>query len=384
MQIRIHNGISEVAAEDWNTLVGAGSPFTRHEFLHALEAGGAVGPGSGWQPRHITAWKGDRLLGALPLYLKHDSFGEFVFDWSWAHAWQQAGMAYYPKLVTAIPFSPVPGRRFLLHAEMAPAAGQEALTAAALDVLAQTGASTWHILFPEQSEAEWLQRRGFLVRQDTQFHWHDAGYTDFEDYLSRFTSAKRKKVRRERRRVREAGIHFRHGGGNDFDDAEWRAIYRFYAITYLERGRQPYLPEAVFENLRRSMPEQLVVVLALHAGEPVAAALCLRDETTLYGRHWGALADYHSLHFETCYYQGIEYCLANGLKRFEPGTQGEHKVSRGFAPVATHSAHWIPEPAFRAAVADFLHRETPLVREYRQEMRRHLPFRCDRGSGPAP
>lgn len=379
MELHLQNlsSLQRIDAAQWNALAG-GYPFLRHEFLVALERSGSVGGRTAWHSSHLLVTDGDqRLLGALPLYIKHDSRGEFVFDWSWADAYERAGRPYYPKLVSAVPFTPATGPRLLLSAAADTEAVADRLLGGALELADQLGASSCHVLFPHDREQAWLTRRGFLTRKSCQFHWHNRGYQSFEDFLSRFSSAKRKKARRERRRIAEAAVTFEHLRGDEPGAADWDAIFEFYTRTFLRRGRPPYLNRDFFEEIARTMPENLVIVLARHRGRPIATAICFRSSDTLYGRYWGSLADFHSLHFEACYYQGIDYCIREGLATFEPGTQGEHKISRGFTPTATWSSHWLRDADFRDAVADFVSREAAYVDAYMLELNEHIPYRQD-------
>jgi predicted N-acyltransferase len=382
-----HESLASVAPRDWNALA-PGNPFLRHEFLRALETSGCVGPGTAWLPAHLVVRAGEKLVGAAPLYLKHDSRGEFVFDWGWAEAYQRFGQPYYPKLVAAVPFTPATGERLLVAPGQDRTALRAALTAAARALADELDASSLHVLFPTDTERAALEGEGFLARKSCQFHWHNDGYADFEEFLGRFNAEKRKKARRERRRIAEAGITFAQLRGDELATAEWDAVYGFYAHTFERRGREPYLNRKFFDTIAVTMPENLRVVLARQAGAPIAAAICFASDTTLYGRYWGSLADFHSLHFETCYYQGIEYCIRERLQLFEPGTQGEHKLSRGFTPQATWSCHWLRDARFHAAVADFLERETPYVDAYMNELDEHVPYRRDalprQGSGGGP
>ena len=375
-QLSSINAVDSVA---WNALA-AGEPFLRHEFMAAMEASGSIGAGTAWQPCHLAlSDNADRLVGALPLYLKHDSRGEFVFDWSWADAYERAGFNYYPKLVCSVPFTPATGRRLLIAdvaSRDADAIGQQLLQAA-LDFARDSGSSSLHILFPENRERASLARAGLLERKGCQFHWTNDGYQSFDDFLSRFSSAKRKKARRERRRIREAGIEFEHLDGREPSASDWDSIYQFYSHTFHRRGRDPYLNREFFDLVAHTIPENLVIILARFQTQPIATAICFRSDDTLYGRYWGSLADFHSLHFEACYYQGIEYCIREGLQHFEPGTQGEHKISRGFMPTPTWSYHWLSEPGFQAAISDFLVRETSHVDTYMGELNERGPYRDD-------
>jgi hypothetical protein len=359
----------------WNRLA-ADSPFLRYEFLRALEDTGCVGAGTAWHPVHLLALDTDgELQGALPLYLKHDSRGEFVFDWSWADAYERAGLDYYPKLVCAVPFTPATGARVLIEPGGNGAAIAATLIEGALESTSALGASSLHVLFPSDEQRPLFAEEGLLTRKSCQFHWRNDGYASFDDFLGRFSSAKRKKARRERRRIREAGIVFERLNGAELSVRDWDAVFEFYARTFLRRGRAPYLNRAFFDQITATMPEALVVMLARYQGDPIATAICFRGADTLYGRYWGSLADFHSLHFEACYYQGIEYCIEHGLQRFEPGTQGEHKISRGFSPTATWSCHWLSEPAFYEAVEEFVAREALHVDAYMQHLEEHLPYR---------
>ena len=384
LRVRQHDSILDIDPAAWNPLA-ADSPFLRHEFLSALENTGCVGPKTAWHPAYLTASDDSgRLAGALPLYVKYDSRGEFVFDWSWAAAYEQAGLAYYPKLVSAVPFTPATGRRLLVGADsdFGPVAAE--LLVAARTIGAEIRASSLHVLFPTKAERRFLGDEGLMSRKGCQFHWHNDGYASFDDFLRRFTSMKRKKVRRERRRIAEADVAFEHLRGDEPGSADWDAIYDYYAHTFLRRGRAPYLNREFFAEIARTMPESLVIILARYGGRPIATAICFRSHDTLYGRYWGSLADFHSLHFEACYYQGIDYCIREGLNLFEPGTQGEHKLSRGFSPTATWSSHWIANPGFARAIERFLDREHDHVNAYMRELATHTPYRKDQPEpGPA-
>lgn len=374
LELQRVDSLEGIAPSDWNAL-SDGNPFLRHEFLVALERTGCVGPGSGWEPAYVTARSAGRLVGAMPLYVKYDSRGEFVFDWSWADAYEHAGRRYYPKLVASIPFTPATGRRLLVAPDQPMREIEAALLRAAEDIRRELDASSLHGLFPTEAEGEAFAAAGYLPRKSCQFHWHNRGYADFDAFLATFSSEKRKKARRERRRVAEAGIRFEHAQGDELSTEDWDAVYEFHARTFLLRGRAPYLNREFFAEVARTMPENLVVIVARHERMPIAAAICFRGGGALYGRYWGSLADFHSLHFETCYYQGIEYCIREGLEKFEPGTQGEHKISRGFSPTATWSWHHLADPAFRRAVQHFLTRETMQVDAYMDYLADHVPYR---------
>lgn len=359
----------------WNALA-RDNPFLKHEFLIALERSGCVGGRTGWQPTHLLVEDAaGSLLGALPLYLKYDSRGEFVFDWGWADAYERSGRAYYPKLVSSVPFTPATGARVLVAPGADESAVAKCLLGAARELAAQLGASSLHVLFPVDAQRPLFERAGLVARKSCQFHWHNRGYASFDEFLSTFASAKRKKARRERRRIEEAQIGFEHLAGDEPTRAEWDAIYEFHASTFRRRGRHPYLNRTFFDEIAKTMPEHLLIVLARHRGAPIATAICFHGGGTLYGRYWGSLADFHSLHFEACYYQGIEFCIRAGLERFEPGTQGEHKISRGFTPAATWSYHWLTDPVFHEAVADFVEREAAHVDAYMTTLNDHVPYR---------
>lgn len=373
MRIETHDSIDNISASDWNRLAGP-QPFLQHEFLAALEHSGCVSEASGWQPQHLACTdKSGKLIGALPLYLKSHSWGEYVFDWAWAEAYQRAGQHYYPKLVSAVPFTPVSGSRLLLDAAQAHEAAS-LLIEHTVTVARQHRASSVHCLFPAEAELTSWDKFDFLRRMDCQFHWHNRGYTDFNSFLGTLSADKRKKIHRERRRVAEAGLQHRIYSGRELDDARLDELYRFYSATYAKRGQHTYLNRTFFSEIAERMPDSLVVIFAFHGKRPVACAICFRDAHTLYGRHWGCEQEYHSLHFETCYYQGIDYCIREGLKYFNPGTQGEHKLARGFEPTATWSVHYLDNPVFRQAINDFLQRETRMLQAYLRDARKHLPF----------
>jgi len=375
LRTRTLASIADAPAAQWNALDLQGRPFLRHEFLLALEHSGSATAATGWEAAHIVAESDGRLAGAVPLYLKPHSWGEFVFDFAWARAYEQHGLSYYPKLVAASPFTPASGPCFLLAAGPEQAQVREALLDAVRRLQQERGASSFHALFVTEEERAWLAGRGLLSRLDCQFHWQNRGYAGFDDFLESFTAVKRKKVRRERRRVAEAGVRFRELHGDDLDETLLDTVYTLHARTFAERGNPPYLTAGFFREIARTMPKTLMVKLALLRGEPVACAIFLRGEDTLYGRYWGATGEHHSLHFEACYHQGIDYCIRKGLARFEPGTQGEHKLARGFTPEPVWSMHELAHPAFHGAVAAYLDRERLHVRAYMDAVRDHVPFR---------
>jgi predicted N-acyltransferase len=373
MQIRELRTIDDVPAAEWNALQGAQCPFLRHEFLAALEHSGCVGRDTGWQPAHLTMHENGRLRAAAPVYRKTHSWGEFVFDFGWAQAYARHGLSYYPKLLCAVPFSPINSRRLLVAAD----AG-EALPGLLIDALAQRCAeqklSSAHATFIDATERAAFQTRGWLLRSDVQFHWHNAGYRDFEHYLADFRADKRKQMRRERRRIAEEGLAIHTLRGTQLSDELLTFVYRTHARTFHAHGHEPYLNLAFFREITRTLGDALMIKLARHGETTVAVAVFFVGPDALYGRYWGSSGDFHSLHFELCYHQGIEFCIENGLARFEPGTQGEHKIARGFAPSHTWSAHHIADSRFREAIAEFVQQEGASVDAYAHSAGEHVPF----------
>jgi predicted N-acyltransferase len=367
--------IADIDAPSWNALAGASQPFLRHEFLLALEESGCTAARNGWAPEHLLLKDADgRAVGAMPLFRKKHSRGEFVFDFSWANAYAQHGLNYYPKLLSAVPFTPVRGPRLLVGPAADAAATGSALIKAAEERARSERLSSWHVLFPSDRDLDGLNRADLILRRDCQFHWHNQGYASFDAFLATFTAEKRKKAKRERRRVAEAGIDFDTRLGGEMDDALWDIVYGFYADTFYRHGHDPYLNLDFFKRIAASMPNELMLKVARHGSQPIAVAIFFVGEDALFGRYWGAGGNYHSLHFETCYYQGIEYCIEHKLQRFEPGTQGEHKVPRGFVPTLMNSAHYICDPRFAAAIRDFAAREARGVNHYAAEVNEHLPY----------
>jgi uncharacterized protein len=372
---RLLESITDVGAAEWNALAGPAQPFLRHEFLLSLEESGCTTPRTGWAPRHaILEDKEGRLKAALPLYRKGHSRGEFVFDFAWANAYAQYGIKYYPKLVSAVPFTPVSGPRLLVNPGIEAQSLREALIRVATDYARSQGLSSWHVLFPSGGDLGALTGAGLIERRDCQFHWFNRGYASFDDFLATFTAEKRKKAKRERRRVAEAGIDFDTRLGGEMTDSLWRTVYEFYADTFYRHGHEPYLNLQFFKLVSARMPERLMLKIARQGKTPIALAIFFVGEDALYGRYWGAGGNYHSLHFETCYYQGIEYCIEHRLGSFEPGTQGEHKVPRGFVPTMTSSAHYITDERFAAAIRDFAAREARGVDHYAAAVNEHVPY----------
>ena len=374
-RLRIIERIADVDTAAWNALGAAPYPFLRHEFLSALEAEDCLGERFGWLPRHLTLWDADaRLIGAAPLYLKFNSYGEFVFDWAWADAYQRNGLRYYPKLVSASPYTPATGPKLLAHPD-APANTRRMLMAAGLELAQQMEVSSLHWLFTTPEETTELESLGLLPRIGCQFHWHNHRYADFDAFLATLTSAKRKNIRKERKRVSEAGIRFRLLDGKGASEQDWAIFHALYESTFQRRGGIPTLSLGFFRSIAESMPAQVLLVMALHENRPVAAAFCLVGADTLYGRHWGCSEHFDKLHFEACYYQGLDFCIRQGLARFEPGAQGEHKIARGFLPTQTLSAHWLADERFSAAIAQHLRLERAGMHDYIQEMNDRSPYR---------
>ncbi|MFI4890866.1 MAG: GNAT family N-acetyltransferase [Steroidobacterales bacterium] len=372
---RFLDSIAAIDAAAWNRLAGSSQPFLRHEFLLALEESGCAGPRRGWTPRHLVLEDAaGRVIGAMPLYQKSHSRGEFVFDFAWANAYAQHGLAYYPKLLSAIPFTPVGGARLLVAADAEQEATGAALIAAAAGFARAHGLSSWHVLFAQDRDAAQLRAAGLIERRDCQFHWFNRDYESFDAFLATFTAEKRKKARRERRRVAEAGIGFETRFAGEVDDQLWQTLYEFYADTFHRHGHEPYVNLDFFKRVGACMPDQMMLKIARLKKEPIAVAIFFVGEDALFGRYWGTSGNYHSLHFETCYYQGIEFCIERKLGRFEPGTQGEHKVPRGFVPTITRSAHDIVDPRFAAAIRDFAVREARGVDQYAAAIGEHVPY----------
>ncbi|MBT8066708.1 MAG: GNAT family N-acetyltransferase [Gammaproteobacteria bacterium] len=374
MEVTVHASIADIAADDWNRLVGNDYPFLHHEFLQLAEQTRCVSPEQGWSPRHLTIGRRGELRAAMPLYEKSHSWGEFVFDWAWANAYEQAGLAYYPKLTSAAPFTPAPSRRLLL-ADAEDTEAAMALIAAAVQLAIKSEYSSVHFLFPTPEEIPLFEAAGLLIRKDCQFHWRNRDYSSFDDFLATFTASKRKKAKRDRRRAEENGIRFRHLKGDQLDDELWSVVYALISRTFMRRGSLPYFNEEFFRSVSRQLPENLLVVLAEKDDKTVAAAVFFESEQVLYGRYWGSDGHYDALHFETCYYQGIDYCIANKKQIFEPGTQGEHKISRGFSPETTWSAHWLAHPEFADAISRYLDEEARHVDRYMDAVDSRSPYK---------
>lgn len=369
-EARVILDLSEVGAAAWRALAGD-DPFLSWEYLTAMHETGCASPRSGWAPCYLVLANSGVLQGAMPLYLKDHSWGEYVFDWAWADAYQRYGHDYYPKLVCAVPFSPVSGHRLLARDN----AARLALARAAMVVAAKQRVSSLHVLFPTEAETGILQRAGCMLRTGVQFHWFNNGYTDFENFLATLTHAKRKKIRQERRKVTDAGVTCERLTGAEIGPREWAFFHRCYRNTYRSHMSSPYLNLEFFQRLGATMPQNLLLALAKRDGEPIGASLCVFNKDTLWGRYWGAIEYVPCLHFEACYYQPIEFCIERAIGIFEGGAQGEHKLSRGFLPVVTHSAHWLARPEFADAVERFLEQESEGIARYVDELNEHAPFR---------
>ena len=369
--------MSELDAQQWDALVAAQenpNPFLSYAFLHALHESGSASPETGWQPQYIVLYEGERLAAALPLYVKGHSYGEYVFDWAWADAYHRHGVEYYPKLLAAIPFTPVAGPRLMAVSDAARAALVEVLVA----TQGASEVSSTHVLFPPEAQARQLQEAGFMLRSGVQFHWLNGGYDTFEDFLATLEQKKRKNIRAERRKVREAGVSLRRVRGVDATDADWVLFNRCYRHTYQAHYSTPYLNLDFFRRLGSSMPANILLVIASRAGRDIAASLVIHNERTLFGRYWGELEHVPCLHFEAAYYQPLEFCIEQGIGAFEGGAQGEHKMARGFLPIRTWSAHWLAHPSFADAVERFLEREQGGIDDYMDELNERNPFRPGR------
>ncbi|GHD50528.1 hypothetical protein GCM10017083_23860 [Thalassobaculum fulvum] len=376
--VKVLPGIGDVDAADWDACAGTANPFLSHAFLSALEDSGAVTAETGWLPRHLVVEDaGGRVVGAMPLYLKGHSYGEYVFDWGWADAYERAGGQYFPKLLSAVPFTPVPGPRMLVRPGVDRGRVEEVLAGGVVGLVDRLGISSAHVNFLPRAQWERFGEFGFLQRTGLQYHWSNAGYADFDAFLAALSSRKRKAIRKERREVAESGLTIRRLIGRDIEDRHWDAFFRFYIDTSDRKWGSPYLNRRFFALLGERLSERVLLVVVERDGEPVAGALNLIGDDTLYGRNWGCTEDYRFLHFEACYYQAIDFAIERGLAKVEAGAQGPHKLQRGYLPVETYSAHLIADPRLREAVADFLVRERRQVTRERQMLEAESPFRKD-------
>ena len=370
IEMEILGGMHEADPQQWDVLVG-GSPILSHAFLSMLEETGCVGAGTGWQPHPLVVRRAGQLIGAMPLYLKSHSYGEYVFDWAWAEAYERNGMPYYPKFLSAVPFTPVSGARLL--------SAEEDIRVLMTQVLGEQtekhGLSSAHVLFADADSASTLRAAGWLERSGVQFRWENDGFADFDDFLGRLAHDKRKKIRQERKKIAASGISCQALSGAEIEPAHWDFFFRCYQNTYREHHSSPYLTRAFFHALGERLPQHCLLIVAEQAGELIAAALNLIDGEALYGRYWGATRYVPGLHFELCYYQAQEFCIAHGLRYFEGGAQGEHKLARGFRPRPTHSFHKIVHPDFAAAIRHFLDQETDGMTVYQSELEERAPYK---------
>ena len=379
LNIKVVSSLSEIGQLAWDELVGLqtdANPFLSYAFLHALHESGCAAEKSGWQPQYLTLWQNAQLQAALPLYAKFHSYGEYVFDWAWADAYQRSGLDYYPKLLSAIPFTPITGSRLLTRDASA--------RAALIDILKMlrqnSQTSSTHILYPSFDQARALQQAGFLLRSGVQFHWLNPGYRDFEEFLATLERKKRKNIRAERSKVVDAEVRFRHVRGNDITEADWVFFYSCYCHTYVTHHSSPYLNLAFFQQIATTMPQNILLIVAERHGLPIASSLLIHNEHTMYGRYWGSIEEIPCLHFETAYYQPLEFCIAQKIQYFEGGAQGEHKMARGFLPQKTWSAHWLAHLDFSEAVARFLEREMTGIEIYIDELNERNPFKSNEPS----
>jgi len=374
MDIKVVNAINEIDTQSWNNLIPDNNPFCRHEFLSALEHNHCVGEQFGWIPRHVAVYDEKVLIGAAILYEKYNNYGEFVFDHVWQNAYEKYGLNYYPKLVSAIPYTPASGVRFLVNSD-----NEKRVFPILLDTIykicEKIGASSFHCLFSSTHEVEWLEQQKLAIRHDCQFHWINKNYVNFDEFLANLRQKKRKNIKQERKKVQNSGVSIRQLDGNSATESDWQNFSNFYNQTFLEKSGTPTLNFDFFMAVAKAMPEQILLVLADLEGECIAGSLMFASDTHLYGRHWGCSEQVDYLHFEACYYQGIEYCINNNLQVFEPGAQGEHKVARGFTPTLTRSAHWIKDKAFKDPIKGFCEQEVQHIERYMQQVNTHNPYK---------
>jgi predicted N-acyltransferase len=374
--VSVLRSIHEIAAADWDACAGPGNPFLSHAFLSALEDSGSVKAETGWLPQHLVyADEGGRIAGVVPLYLKGHSQGEYVFDWGWADAYERAGGEYYPKLLSAVPFTPVTGPRLLTHPDTDAEAVRDILIGGLIEITRRFNVSSLHVNFLPESQWQALGEAGFLQRVGLQYHWHNEGYAEFEDFLGALSSRKRKAIRKERKAAAESGLTIRRLTGGMIEPRHWDAFYRFYMDTSDRKWGSAYLTRDFFDLLGERLADRVLLVIAEMGGTPVAGALNLIGDTTLFGRNWGCIADFKFLHFELCYYQAIDFAIERGLEWVEAGAQGQHKIQRGYLPRYTYSAHLIPSQSFRDAVGDFLRRERMQMEYEKDALEKQSPFR---------
>lgn len=379
MELRLVQRITDIDRQAWNGLVVDNNPFLRHEFLQALEDHGCVSAQFGWYPQHVALYDQGRLIAAIPLYAKTNSYGEFVFDQAWSQAWQSVGLAYFPKWVSSIPYAPVTGQRFLIAPDQQ-ADQIRALLVKHLQPLAEEqGVSGWHILFAEHYEEPndqaWLSAQtDWLIRHDCHFHWFNRDYQTFDDFLAQLKPKKRKNIKQERRKVEEAGVTLRRLNGHTASEQNWQDFAYFYEKTFAEKHSLATLNLGFFQAVAKALPDQVLLVMADRDGEAIAGSLMFVSDSVLFGRHWGCVDEVNSLHFEACYYQGIEFAIEKGLQRFEPGAGGEHKIARGFEPIISQSAHWLTPNPFQDALTGFLLEEQRMIEDYYADCQSHTPF----------
>jgi predicted N-acyltransferase len=374
MQVTIVNHVAEVDSAQWNALITDNNPFCKHEFLNALEKHHCVGEQFGWIPRHIIVTENDVLIGAAILYEKYNNYGEFVFDHVWHNAYERHGLNYYPKLVSAIPYTPASGVRFITAKS-----DENRVFPVLLDsiykICEKINASSFHCLFPSDFEVKWMESQQLFIRNDCQFHWNNQNYANFDDFLANLKQKKRKNIRQERSKVEKSGVSIRQLDGNSATEADWQNFSNFYNQTFLEKSGTPTLNLEFFKDIALTMPDQILLFLADFEGRCIAGSLMFKSDTHLYGRHWGCSEQVDHLHFEACYYQGIEYAIKHGLQVFEPGAQGEHKVARGFVPTLTQSAHWIKDEGFKQPIKDFCEMEREHIQKYMIQVNTHNPYK---------
>lgn len=384
-RVEILSNIADIDFQQWNALVENDHPFIKHEFLHALEKHHCVSQKYGWIPHHIAIYNDtNTLIAAMPLYEKHNNYGEFVFDQAWEQAWNSIGLPYYPKLVSATPYTPVLGQRFLLDSSLdTPQQKQlfNLLFQSATDFCEQQNMSGTHILFAKPEQQDWLseisrqEQPQLYIRHDCQFHWQNQQYQTFEDFLDELKPKKRKNIKQERKAIHNSGVTFRVLNGHQATEKDWQNFDYFYQKTFLDKWSTPTLNLSFFKEVGKTMPDNIVLVLADYNQECIAGALMFQSETHLYGRHWGAAQDLKHLHFETCFYQGIDYAIKNNLQIFEPGAGGEHKIARGFSPVKMQSAHWLTVNPFEQGIQKFIEEEQQIIEQYRQDCISHSPYK---------
>ena len=376
MEISFLNSIDNISEEAWNSVIDSDYPFIQYSFLKTLESTNCVGEGTGWLPFHLIIKEDDLLVGIMPLYLKTDSHGEFIFDWSWANAFFQNGLDYYPKLVSAIPFTPAQGPRLCLINENKRIPALQKIRKEIEVLASNSNISSMHILLPRMEELDFYKETGFSQRTSYSFHWFNNGYESFEGFLEDLTSRQRKNIKKEREKVLKQSISLEKLDGGSISEGMWNKFYEFYQATYYKRGMRPYLNLDFFKEISSVLPDSILLVMAKNSSNQyVAGALNFLDSSNLYGRYWGCLDEYDSLHFEACYYQGIEHCIEMKLNKFDPGVQGEHKIRRGFWPIETYSAHWIKDLRFREAIDKFLLEEEKHIKNYTNESRTLLPYK---------